>query len=352
MIPTQDRQPGTAADHEPAPIPATMSAAVQDRYGAPDVLRVDTVPVPTIDDDEVLVCVEAAGVDRGTWHLLTGRPYLMRLVTGLRRPRRRVLGRDLAGTVVAVGSAVTRFTVSDVVFGVGRGTFAEYAAAKESKLAHAPRALTLEQAAVVPISALTAIQAVDRARVGAGTAVLVIGASGGVGSYAVQLAKVRGAHVTGVCHSAKLDLVNSLGADHTIAYDRQDATATACCYDAIIDIGGNTPVASLRRMLARRGTLVIVGGEGGDRFTGGLGRQIRARLISLFTHQTLTTLLTREHHGDLERLADLVDDGAFKPTLQAVHPLEDAAGALHAIERGQVRGKLAIRSSLGLPDLS
>ena len=180
----------------------------------------------------------------------------------------------------AVGVAVTRFAVGDAVFGVGSGTFAEYAVAKESKLAHAPRTLTPDQAAVVPISGLTAIQAVDKARLAAGSTVLVLGASGGVGSYAVQLAKGRGAEVTGVCSTAKVDLVRSLGADHVIAYDSEDPTATGHRYDAIIDIGGNTRLGSLRRALASRGTLVIVGGEGGDALTGGLDRQLRGRLLS------------------------------------------------------------------------
>jgi NADPH:quinone reductase-like Zn-dependent oxidoreductase len=343
MTTTRDPLPDTAPEREPPAIPVTMRAVVQDRYGSADVLRVDTIAVPVIGNDQVLVRVAAAGVDRGTWHLMTGRPYLVRLAIGLRRPRNRVPGRDLAGTVVAVGAAVTRFAVGDAVFGVGSGTFAEYAAAKETKLALAPRTLTPEQAAVVPISGLTAIQAVDKARLAAGSSVLVLGASGGVGSYAVQLAKARGAAVTGVCSTAKVDLVRSLGADHVIAYDSEDPTAPGQRYDAIIDIGGNTRLGSLRRALAPRGTLVMVGGEGGDALTGGLDRQLRARLRSLFSAQTLTSILNRENHVDLERLAALVDEDAVKPALEAVHPLEQAPSALHAIEQGRVRGKLAIR---------
>ncbi len=343
MTTTSNPSLGTTPELEPCAIPVTMRAAGQDRYGSADALRVDTIAVPTPGDDQVLVHVAAAGVDRGTWHLMTGRPYLMRLATGLRRPRNRVPGRDLAGTVVAVGRAVTRFAVGDAVFGVGSGTFAEYAAAKEKKLAQAPRTLTPEQAAVVPISGLTAIQAVDKARIAAGSTVLVLGASGGVGSYAVQIAKARGAVVTGVCSEAKVDLVRSLGADHVIAYDREDPTAGGHRYDAIIDIGGNTGLASLRRTLAPRGTLVMVGGEGGDALTGGLDRQLRARLLSLFSRQTLTAILNRENHADLERLSAMIDQGAVKPTLEAVYPLDDASNALHAVEQGRVRGKLAIR---------
>ncbi len=343
MTTTHDAPPDTIPELELPTIPASMRAVVQDRYGNGDVLRVDTIGVPSIGAEQVLVRVAAAGVDRGTWHVMAGRPYLVRLAMGLRRPRNRVPGRDLAGTVVAVGGAVTRFAVGDAVFGVGSGTFAEYAAAKESKLAQAPRTLTSEQAAVVPISGLTAIQAVDKAQIAAGSTVLVLGASGGVGSYAVQIAKARGAVVTGVCSEAKLDLVRSLGADHVIAYDREDPTAGGHRYDAIIDIGGNTGLASLRRVLASRGTLVIVGGEGGDALTGGLDRQVRARLLSRSKGQTLTAVLCREHHADLERLAALIDDGSITPALEAVHPLDDASSALHAIEQGRVRGKLAIR---------
>ena len=242
-----------------------MRAVAQHRYGtAPEeVLRLTQVPRPAIGDGEVLVRVRAAGMDRGTWHLMAGRPYLMRIMGfGFRGPKYPVAGLDLAGTVVAVGASVTRFSVGDEVLGIGRGSFAEYAAAPEDKLVPKPASLTFEQAAVVPVSGLTAIQAVcDAGRVQAGQKVLVVGASGGVGTYAVQLAKAFGAEVTGVARSSKLDLLRSIGADHVVDYTREDFADGTRRYDLIVDVGGNTPVRKLRRALTAQGTLVIVGGR-------------------------------------------------------------------------------------------
>jgi NADPH:quinone reductase-like Zn-dependent oxidoreductase len=244
-----------------------MSAAVHDRYGDADVIRVASVPVPAIADDEVLVRVEAAGLDRGTWHLLTGQPYLVRLATGLRRPRAAVLGRDVAGTVIAKGGAVHRLAVGDPVFGVATGSFAEYARAKERKLSRRPDRVSAAEAAVLGISGMTALQAVDAASLDAGSTLLVIGASGGVGSYVVQIAHGLGARVTGVSRAAKADFVRSLGAERVVAYDNPGENHDGL-YDAIIDTGGDTALARLRSMLAPRGTLVIVGGERGDAVTG------------------------------------------------------------------------------------
>jgi NADPH:quinone reductase-like Zn-dependent oxidoreductase len=205
-----------------------MQAVVQDRYGAVDVLRHERIALPDPGDQEVLVRVRAAGLDRGTWHLMTGKPYLMRIAgIGFRGPKDRVPGRDLAGTVSAVGSGVTGFAVGDGVYGVGRGSFAEYAVARADKLARKPVSLSFEQAAVVPISGATALQALtDHGRLEPGQRVLVIGASGGVGSYAVQIAKALGAEVTGVARTAKLDLVRSFGADHVLDYTRDDFAGT------------------------------------------------------------------------------------------------------------------------------
>src|SRR5690242_2621479 len=253
-------------------LPSTMNAAVHDRYGDADVISVGKRPVPAVSDDEVLIRVQAAGLDRGTWHLLTGRPYLVRLATGLRQPRVAVLGRDVAGTVVATGSAVHRLAVGDPVFGVATGSFAEYAGAKERKLARTPDVLSPAEAAVLGISGMTALQAIDAAEVKAGSSLLIIGASGGVGSYSVQIAQGRGARVTGVARAAKADFVRSLGADRVIAYDTAPDNDYGGPYDAVIDTGGDTALAKLRSMLASRGTLVIVGGEGGDAVTG-MGRQ-------------------------------------------------------------------------------
>lgn len=321
----------------------TMRAIVQDSYGTPDVLHTERVGVPAIGPNDVLVRVRAAGLDRGTWHLLTGRPYLMRVLGfGFSRPKNRVPGRDVAGTVVGVGSAVTRFAPGDEVFGISRGSFAEYAAAEEKKLARKPAGCSFEQAAVVPVSGLTALHGLrDAGRVEAGQHVLIIGASGGVGSFAVQLAKAFGAEVTGVCSTAKTDLVRSLGADHVIDYARQDFADGSKKYDLILDMGGNAPLARLRRALAPRGTLVIVGGEGGGNLTG-LGRQLRALVLSAFVPQRLTMLVPNENHTDLERLVELIDAGAVTPFVEGAYTLDQVPEALRRLEAGQVRGKLAI----------
>src|SRR5215213_8520791 len=229
---------------------ATMRAVVQDRYGSSKVLRPARVARPVIADDQVLVHVSAAGLDRGTQHLMTGKPYVMRLFVGLRRPKNPISGRDVAGTVAAVGSSVTRFAVGDGVYGVAPGSFAEYAVAREDKLARKPANLSFAEAAVVPVSAGTALRAVvDVGRVAAGQSVLVIGASGGVGSYAVQLAKAFGATVTGVCSTQKADMVAALGADHVLDYTTEDFADGTRRYDLILDIAGNPSLRRLRRAL-------------------------------------------------------------------------------------------------------
>lgn len=320
-----------------------MAAVVQDRYGDADMLHLSRTELPTIGDAEVLVRVHAAGLDRGTWHLMTGKPYLMRLVTGFRRPKNRVPGRDVAGTVVAVGSAVTRFAAGDQVFGIGRGTYAEHAVAREATLAAKPSGTSFVHAAVVPISATTALQALrDAGRVQPGQHVLVIGASGGVGSYAVQLAKALGAEVTGVSSAAKLDLVRSLGADHVIDYDEEDFADGTRHYDLILDIGGNATLSRLRRALTDTGTLVIVGGETGGRWTGGIGRQLRALALSPFLRQRLTMLVVKERYADLEELAGLLATGQVVPAVDRIYPLSDVPEAMRHLEAGRVRGKIAI----------
>jgi NADPH:quinone reductase-like Zn-dependent oxidoreductase len=322
----------------------TMEAIVQERYGTADVLRRQQAPRPQIEDGEVLVRVRAAGLDRGTWHLMAGRPYLMRVIGfGLRRPKNAVPGIDVAGTVVAVGSAVTRFVPGDEVFGMSRGSFADYAAAREDKLARKPRNLTFEQAAVVPISAGTALQALtDAGRVEAGQRVLVIGASGGVGSYAVQLAKAFGAEVTGVCSTGKLDLVKSLGADHVLDYTQDDFVDGSVRYDLILDVAGNTSLRRLRQALTRSGTLVVVGGEEGGSLTGGFGRSLLAPLLSAFITQRLTMLASKERASDQERLAELIEAGQVTPHVDRSYPLAHVADAMRHLESGAVRGKVAI----------
>ncbi len=330
--------------HTDAPTATTMRAIVQDTYGSAEVLRLERVPRPRIADDEVLVQVRAAGLDRGTWHLMTGQPYLLRVIGfGLRAPKNRVPGLDVAGTVVDVGPAVTRFSTGDEVFGISRGSFAEYAAVQEDKLSPKPANLTFEQAAVVPISAGTALQALtDAGRIEAGQRVLVIGASGGVGSYAVQLAKAFDAEVTGVCGPAKLDFVTSLGADHVIDYTSEDFADGTRTYDLILDVAGNASLTRLRRALTPSGTLVIVGGEDGGKWTGGFGRSLRAPVLSLFVGQRLTMLASKERASDQERLAALIEAGKVAPSVDAIYPLDRVGEAMRHLEAGHVRGKVAI----------
>lgn len=322
----------------------TMRAIVQDGYGSVDVFRLAQVDRPRPADNEVLVQVRAAGLDRGTWHLMAGQPYLLRaLGFGFRRPKNRVPGLDVSGVVVSVGSSVTGFSPGEEVFGISRGSFAEYAAVREDKLAHKPANLTFDQAAVVPISAGTALQALtDTGRVEHGQRVLIIGASGGVGSYAVQLAKVFGAEVTGVCSTAKLDLVRSLGADHVIDYTRQDFADGSNRYDLILDIGGNSSLRRLRSALTPSGTLVIVGGEEGGKWTGGFGRSLRAPLLSRFVRQRLTMLASKERASDLERLTPLIEAGQITPSIDRTFPLARVPDAMRHLQAGDVRGKVAI----------
>jgi NADPH:quinone reductase-like Zn-dependent oxidoreductase len=271
-----------------------MQAIVQDTYGAADVWRAEEIALPEIAGNEVLVKVHAAGLDRGTWHVMAGQPYLMRLMGyGLRAPKNRVPGLDVAGTVVAAGPAVTRFKAGDEVFGISRGSFAGYACARKDKLARKPANLTFDQAAVVAVSGLTALQGLrDAGRLQPGQHVLIIGASGGVGTFAVQIAKAVGAEVTGVCSTAKTGLVASIGADHVIDYTHDDFADGRQRYDLILDIGGYSPLSRLRRALTPRGTLVIVGGEDGGRWTG-MDRQLRAVALSPFVRQRLTMLTSR-----------------------------------------------------------
>jgi NADPH:quinone reductase-like Zn-dependent oxidoreductase len=328
----------------------TMKAVTQDRYGTSDVLRVGDVAIPEPRDHEVLIKVHAAGLDRGTEHLMTGKPYVMRVATGLRRPKNPISGRDVAGTVVKVGSAVTRFRPGDEVYGVAPGSFAEYAVGPENKLAHKPANLTFAQAAVVPISAGTALQALrDVGKVKAGQKVLVIGASGGVGSYAVQLAKVLGAQVTGVASAAKADFVRSLGADHVLDYVRDDFADGTRQYDLILDIGGGASLTRLRRALTPRGTVVFVGSENTGNITG-MGRQLRGAVVSLFIPQRLALLMAKERADDLEQLTEHLKAGRLVPTLGDSFPLDQAKAAMQLLETGKVRGKVVIVPGHPTPD--
>ena len=339
-----ERQRMAAGGEATLPVTAgsTMRAIVQDGYGSAGVLHLARIARPRIGDNEVLLRVHAAGLDRGRWHLMTGQPYLLRLVAGLRGPRNPVQGLDVAGTVVAAGPDVTRFSVGDEVFGFGQGTFAEYAAAREDKLARKPPNATFEQAAVVPVSGVTALLALTGpGRVQAGQNVLITGASGGVGSYAVQLAKAFGAEVTGVCSTAKTGLVRSLGAAHVIDYTRDDFADGVHRYDLIIDIAGNPSLSRLRRALSPAGTAVLTGGEDGGRWTG-MDRQVRALALSPFLRQWLTMLTPRQRPADLDRLTALIQAGTITPSIGATYPLDQVPEAMRHLEAGDARGKIAI----------
>ena len=321
-----------------------MKAIVQDTYGSADVLELRDLGTPEIAAGEVLVRVHAAGVDRGVWHLMTGLPYPVRLAGyGLRAPKTPVPGTNMAGVVEAVGQEVTRFQPGDEVFGIGKGTFAEYARAPENKLAPKPANLTFEQAAAVAVSGLTALQGLrDHGRVQPGQTVLITGASGGVGTFAVQLAAAFGAQVTGVCSTTKVDLVRSIGADHVIDYTREDFADGKQRYDVILDIGGNPSLSRLRRALTPKGTLVIAGGETRGRWLGGADRQLRALLLSRFVDQKLTTFICRENHEDLLVLKELIEAGRITPVIDRSYPLSEAPKAIRYLEQGHARGKVVI----------
>jgi NADPH:quinone reductase-like Zn-dependent oxidoreductase len=323
-----------------------MKAVVQDVYGSADTLRFGDIEMPVIGDDEVLVRVRAAGVDRGVWHLMTGHPYLVRLMgMGVRRPKVPVRGRDLSGVVEGVGSRVTRFRPGDEVYGVTTvGSFAEYARSRERDLARKPANLSFEQAAAVPVSGMTALQGLrDVGRLQPGQHVLVIGAAGGVGSFAVQLARAFGARVTGMCSTAKTDLVRSIGADDVIDYTGEEVDARGPRFDLIIDTAGRRPLSLLRRALSPHGTLVIVGGEGGGRWLGGFDRQIlRAPIRSAFTGQRLRAVISKERTEDLQYLTTLIEEGKVTPVIDRTFPLREAPEAIRYLAQGHPAGKIVV----------
>jgi NADPH:quinone reductase-like Zn-dependent oxidoreductase len=321
-----------------------MKAIVRDAYGPPDVLDLRDIDIPEIADDEVLLCVHAAGVGRDVWHVMTGLPYPIRLAGyGFRAPKNPVIGSDVAGVVEAIGKNVRRFQPRDEVFGIGKGSYAEYVCAREDKLAHKPANLTFEQAAVVAIMGSTALQALrDHGKVRPGQEVLVIGASGGVGTYAVQIAKAFGAHVTGVCSTAKVVMVRSIGADHVIDYTREDFAEGEQRYGLVLDIGGNSSLTRLRRALTLQGTLVIVGGEGGGRWLGGTDRQLRAMMLSPFVGQNLGTFVNKENYEDLIVLKELIESGKITPIIDRTYPLGEVPEAIRYLEEGHARGKVVI----------
>jgi NADPH:quinone reductase-like Zn-dependent oxidoreductase len=325
-----------------------MKAIVQDVYGEADVLRLEEIDRPEPGADEVLLRVHAAGVDRGVWHIMTGLPYPIRLAGyGLRVPKHRVRGREVAGRVEAVGKNVTTLKPGEDVYGIAEGSFAEYAVARANKLALKPTNLTFAQAAATTISALTALQAVrDGGQVASGQKVLIIGASGGVGTFAVQIAKAFGSQVTGVASTAKLELVRSAGADHVIDYTRDDITTDITTdgqrYDVILDVGGHRTLRHLRQALTPTGTLVIVGGETGGRILGGFDRSLRAPILSRFIGPTLRALTASENAADLVVLTGLVEAGKLTPVIDRTYPLGEAPAAIQHLVDGHARGKIVV----------
>lgn len=334
----------TAIHHADAVTDEQMRAIVQDRYGSAEVLSLDVIARPEPKADEVLVEVVAAAVDRGTCHLMTGTPYLIRLAGfGLTRPKRRVPGSDVAGRVVAVGSDVTRFAPGDEVFGIANGSLAEFAVANEDNLVIKPADASFAQAAASAVSGVTALQAlVDVGGAEPGQRVLIVGASGGVGSFAVQLAKALGTDVTAVASTRNIDFVRTLGADHVVDYTAGDFTEIDDPFDLVVDTGGRNSIRRLRSVLTPTGTIVIVGGEGANRITGGIGRQLRAMVLSRFVKQRLTTFISSAHHSVIERLAAHIESGAVTPSVRATFSLADAPRAIDQLESGQATGKSVI----------
>jgi NADPH:quinone reductase-like Zn-dependent oxidoreductase len=319
-----------------------MRAIVQDRFGKPDVLELREVDQPEVGDDEVLVRVIATSVNPADWYAMAGFPYVARPQMGLRTPRAR-LGLDVAGEVVAVGERVTRFKAGDEVFGAGSGTLAEYAAVPEDALVAKPANLSFEQAAAVPVAGLTALQGLrDKGGIRPGRRVLINGASGGVGTFAVQVAKAFGADVTGVCSPRNVDLVASLGADQVIDYTRQDFTRTGRRYDLLLDVAGSRPWSACRRVLDPGATLVLVGAPKGSRLLGPLDHILGVALASLRAGQTVRFFISTARTADLAALGELLAAGTVTPVVERSYALRDAAEALRYLGQGHAKGKLVV----------
>jgi NADPH:quinone reductase-like Zn-dependent oxidoreductase len=326
------------------PTHATMRAVVQDKYGVEpaDVLRLEQIDRPQIGEDDVLVSVHAASVHIGDWHVMTGLPYLLRVVGfGFRAPKVRVRGMDVAGTVETVGTNVSKFRAGDEVYGTCNGSFAEYVSTPQDTLAPKPGNLTFEEAATIPTSAVAALQALrDAGRLQGGQQVLLVGASGGVGLFAIQIAKALGAEVTGVCSTAKVDLVRSLGADHVVDYTQEDFTRGGPQYDLILDMGGNRSLSQLRRALRPAGTLVSVGSEQGNRWVGGRG-WIQAMLLSWFV-KSLRPLASEPNQADLVFLTRLIETDKVTPVIAKTYPLSQVPDAIGYLKAGHAQGKIVI----------
>jgi NADPH:quinone reductase-like Zn-dependent oxidoreductase len=320
----------------------TMKAVINNKYGSPDGLELQEIGKPVMGDDGVLVRVQAASVNPLDWHFMRGLPYFVRLTAGLRRPKSIFLGVDVAGQVEAVGESVTQFQPGDEVFGGRDGAFAEYVGGRERNFVTKPESLTFEQAATIPIAGCTALQALrDHGQLQAGQRVLINGAAGGVGTFAVQIAKAFGAHVTGVCSARNVDLIRSIGADQVIDYTRTDFTRGGQRYDLILDAVGNRSLRALRRALTPRGALVIIGGGSGKLF-GGLTLPLRALVVSRFVRQRLSFFVAKLRKEDLVVLGELVEAGKVTPVIDRTYPLSETPEAIRHLETGHARGKVVI----------
>jgi NADPH:quinone reductase-like Zn-dependent oxidoreductase len=321
----------------------TMKAIVYSRYGSADVLELKNIDKPVVRDDQVLVRIRAASANPLDWHVMRGQPYIMRPQSGLRGPKRRVLGNDMAGEVEAVGKNVTRFRPGDAVMADVDGSFAEYTSASEDILGLKPANLTFEQAAAVPVAGVTALQGLrDHGRIRSEQKVLIIGASGGVGTFAVQIAKSFGANVTGVCSTRNVDMVRSIGADHVIDYTREDFTQSEQKYDLILQLAGTRSPSDCRRALTSSGTLVLSSGESSGRWMGPVGRIMKAIVLSPFVSQKLGTFLAERSKEDLQVLGELIEAGKVTPVIDRTYPLREVPEAIRYLEQGHARGKVVI----------
>ena len=321
-----------------------MKAIIYRTYGPPDVLRLEEIEKPVPADDQVLIRIHAASVNPYDWHFLRGTPRVIRLLTGIGRPRFPGLGADMAGEVVAAGRKVTEFKPGDAIFGMGRGAFAEFACVSESHLALKPKDLTFAQAASIPIAGLTGLQAArDKANLQPGMRVLINGAAGGVGTFAVQIAKGMGVEVTGVCSTRNLELVRSLGADHVVDYTREDFTTAGRRYNAILECVGNCPFSTARGILTPDGVYVSIGGGGPDRSSMSLfGNMLKNVALSLFTSQKMTGMMAKANTADLDIICQLVTAGKLIPVIDRHYRLDEVPDAIRYVETGHARGKVVI----------
>ena len=321
----------------------TMKAIVYNKYGTPDVLELEDIDTPVVGDDEVLIRVHASSVNAGDWHMMTGTPYLIRPMAGLLKPKRNIPGGDVAGRIEAVGADVTEFAPGDEVFGeIEGGAYAEYVAVPAHDIVLKPANLTFEQAGAVPVAGLTAVQGLrEHGQIQSGQSVLINGASGGVGTFAVQVAKALGAEVTAVCSTANVEIARSIGADHVIDYTREDFTKSGRRYDLMFDVAGNHSVADCKNMLKPGGTYVPVGGRGG-RVLGPLPRLVRAALAFGFGNKRLAWFVAHMDQEDMTFLAELLESGQLKPVIENTYPLAEAPTALRNMGDGHAKGKSVI----------